>query len=652
VSVVDPGFEPVSWRDLVAIGVIAGEISAATIARYGGVGLASARQALAEAERAGVLVDGVADPDEAVRMVAELPASVVAEVHAAVARYLLSEGPSRLVDALGHARAAGSGLFPVDELADLADHGAATSLSVGDYRSARALLELADEVGRGDPRLVRARRLCDLAVALDGLGEVTAARSRLADAFEIAELAGDADLAALAAVRYSLPVDWYAGDRRAGALLQRAESLPLRGDQQVMVDAARAMVEMRIPLPTGHDYQLAWVTRPSVAQPLADDALAASDDAGPMARLLALLAWRTTHRAPVHLTRRRRLSAEALDIAQRLREPGRQVDAAVMVAVDALESGDRPGFDQALSVLRWIAEVDGNPRLGWHALTVAAGAAHLDGDLDAAARYRDAARDLGQAINTPGWFGAELLLLGQELLTRADPDEIRPFLPDDQPVEYLSPLGKLLFAQGHALLGDTDTAERLLRRALRQFDHEASILLCATRAAELATRLRLGDVVDELWALLEPWSQHVAVDSQAWWCDGPVSFYLALLALHRGDTVAARRLLAEAEPVARRLGDVRTLGRITSVRGDLGAVEPASAERDGELTDRELTVLGHVVDGATNPQIAAALAYSPSTIRNDLSAIYRKLGVTTRAEAAARAIALGLARSVAEADGR
>ena len=43
-----------------------------------------------------------------------------------------------------------------------------------------------------------------------------------------------------------------------------------------------------------------------------------------------------------------------------------------------------------------------------------------------------------------------------------------------------------------------------------------------------------------------------------------------------------------------------------------------------------------------NPEIARDLCYSTSTIRNDLSTIYTKLGVGGRPEAAARAIELGL----------
>ena len=58
--------------------------------------------------------------------------------------------------------------------------------------------------------------------------------------------------------------------------------------------------------------------------------------------------------------------------------------------------------------------------------------------------------------------------------------------------------------------------------------------------------------------------------------------------------------------------------------------------------DSDAEVLRRLVAGGTNAAIARDLAYSPSTIRNDVSAIFRALGVSTRAEAAARAISLGL----------
>ncbi len=634
-------FEPVTWRELIAMGIVANDLSAKTIARCAGIGLVQAEAALDMARTEGILVHDVIDPLEAVRLVGELPPAVVAEVHTVVARYLLSEGPSRLLDAIDHARSAGT-LSPSSELASVADQAAITSLSVGDYHSARTFLECAHEIGLADPPRVRAMRLCRLGAALDGEGLVSEGRSRLAMAFEIAELEGDAEIAVHAAINYALPVDWYAGDRRTTAMLQRVEPMAHTDEHRVMVLAARSMAEMRIPVPTGTDQQVAWVTRPSVAQPLADAALKASVGSSDQARLLALLAWRTTHRGPAYLAHRRSVSAEAFDLAQRLRQPGRQVDAAVMLAVDALESGDRPGFDQALTVMRWIADVDGNPRLAWHAHAVAAGAALIDGDLEAAERHRHEARRIGQTINAPGWLGAELLLHGQELLATADLEQIARHLPDDSSTEVLNPLGKLMVGLGHATVGDHASAERLLRRALRQFDSEASWLLCLTRACELVVMVDADDVVDEIWQLLEPWHLHVAVDSQAWFCDGPVSAWLARLAAHRGDAARAKRFLFEAEPVARRLGDVRTLSRLSALKRMLGVTEFERDSASGELSDRELTVLKLVVDGWTNPQIADSLAFSRSTIRNDLTAIYKKLGVSSRAEAVAAAMQLGL----------
>jgi len=66
--------------------------------------------------------------------------------------------------------------------------------------------------------------------------------------------------------------------------------------------------------------------------------------------------------------------------------------------------------------------------------------------------------------------------------------------------------------------------------------------------------------------------------------------------------------------------------------------------RDGaHLTPRERDVLRLLVEGRSNPDIAEALFVSPRTAETHVTHILAKLGVTTRAEAAAHAVRVGLA---------
>jgi DNA-binding NarL/FixJ family response regulator len=67
-------------------------------------------------------------------------------------------------------------------------------------------------------------------------------------------------------------------------------------------------------------------------------------------------------------------------------------------------------------------------------------------------------------------------------------------------------------------------------------------------------------------------------------------------------------------------------------------------ERPGTLglSARERAVLELMASGATNPEIADALALSKHTIKEHTSAVYRKLGVRNRTEAVQRAQRLGL----------
>jgi DNA-binding NarL/FixJ family response regulator len=63
--------------------------------------------------------------------------------------------------------------------------------------------------------------------------------------------------------------------------------------------------------------------------------------------------------------------------------------------------------------------------------------------------------------------------------------------------------------------------------------------------------------------------------------------------------------------------------------------------RRPRLSTRERQILAGVAVGASNKQIAARCDVSPNTVKFHLARLFQKLGVTTRAEAVATAIALG-----------
>jgi DNA-binding CsgD family transcriptional regulator len=100
----------------------------------------------------------------------------------------------------------------------------------------------------------------------------------------------------------------------------------------------------------------------------------------------------------------------------------------------------------------------------------------------------------------------------------------------------------------------------------------------------------------------------------------------------------------------RRLGAAPMIARVSSQLRALGVRvppksngSPAALRHPSGLTDRELEVLKLVAGGFTNPQIAGSLYISRKTAEHHVSNILMKLGTTTRSEAAAAAIRLGLA---------
>ena len=71
------------------------------------------------------------------------------------------------------------------------------------------------------------------------------------------------------------------------------------------------------------------------------------------------------------------------------------------------------------------------------------------------------------------------------------------------------------------------------------------------------------------------------------------------------------------------------------------AHRPVQSEGDS-LTRRELEVLKLLVKGLRNAEVAVALDLAESTIATHLKSIYRKLGISSRAEATLHATRLGL----------
>ena len=84
-----------------------------------------------------------------------------------------------------------------------------------------------------------------------------------------------------------------------------------------------------------------------------------------------------------------------------------------------------------------------------------------------------------------------------------------------------------------------------------------------------------------------------------------------------------------------------------SARRTNGAESNGGRADDGDdpfgLTDRERQVLGLIAEGATNRQIGAALFMAEKTASVHVSRILRKLGVSSRTQAAAVAHRLHLA---------
>lgn len=242
--------------------------------------------------------------------------------------------------------------------------------------------------------------------------------------------------------------------------------------------------------------------------------------------------------------------------------------------------------------------IDGGPYFA-RALLIRAEAQLMLGDVDAASGSSSAAMQIAERIDA-AWlvaeahlFQARVLVDGSRWLAAGDHAHIAMQRIEERGLVPLIPSAlEALAAVAAGLNNDTDGA-RLLGAARRaRADHELHPLNHADRVAALERTLTRRLNADELGDALargeslQPWG------AVAW----------------------ARRGRGQRKP-------------------------PASGWRS--LTQRELAVVGHIVAGLTNPQIAERMFITRGTVKTHLSHIYLKLELSNRSELAAEAARRG-----------
>jgi DNA-binding NarL/FixJ family response regulator len=83
--------------------------------------------------------------------------------------------------------------------------------------------------------------------------------------------------------------------------------------------------------------------------------------------------------------------------------------------------------------------------------------------------------------------------------------------------------------------------------------------------------------------------------------------------------------------------------RLVAEFSRLSSTRPTDRRLIDTLSDRELEVLQQLTSGKSNRQIAATLYITEGTVKNHMTSILGKLGVSDRTQAALKARELGIA---------
>jgi LuxR family maltose regulon positive regulatory protein len=214
----------------------------------------------------------------------------------------------------------------------------------------------------------------------------------------------------------------------------------------------------------------------------------------------------------------------------------------------------------------------------------------------------------------------------------------------------VTPLAALIGAERHLVAlaaGDPRAADPHLDKAMAMVE-DARLDSFWTSALPLAAAARASARRGELLearsyarraARLRPLLTHVL----------PVVSVQSLLQLTRAyleivDPAGARAALDQASGILLRRPDLGTLGaEAEDLKQRLGRITKAEEAGVSSLTAAELRLLPLLPTHLSFPQIADQLHVSPHTVKTQVTAVYRKLGVSSRSDAVERINALGVA---------
>lgn len=193
--------------------------------------------------------------------------------------------------------------------------------------------------------------------------------------------------------------------------------------------------------------------------------------------------------------------------------------------------------------------------------------------------------------------------------------------------------------------GDRDESHRLADEAIAAAEHfglegtSTSALAFAVAALAQAQRGRADEASSNLRVALRLLA---GLNEFSDWYEAETRIVAARTLLLLDDVINARGVLAEAGRYITRTPDAPVLGRWTEAAWQDADTTARSISDRWPLTPAELRLLRFLPTHLNMSEIAAEMFVSPNTVKSHAKSVYRKLDVSSRADAVTRAREAGL----------